>query len=95
MSTYTLSAAAIERAIHAGNLSPAARDMRPADVLAQYAEANGISRAEALRELDPRPYRITSHGRTYRFATADEAIAAADDYYARTGFLVGVERDAE
>ena len=48
-----------------------------------------------MTDATPRPYRITLRGRTYRFATADEAIAAANDYYARTGFLVGIERDAD
>ena len=46
-----------------------------------------------MQNTENRPYVITAHGRTYRFATADEAITAADDYYARTGFLVGIERD--
>lgn len=41
------------------------------------------------------PYRITSRGRTYRFATMEDAIAAANDYHARTGFLVGIERDGD
>ena len=47
-----------------------------------------------MQDNTDRPYRITSRGRTYRFATMEEAIAAADDYCARTGFLVGIERDA-
>ena len=47
-----------------------------------------------MTDATPRPYRITSRGRTYRFATEDEAVTAANDYYARTGFLVGIERDA-
>lgn len=36
-------------------------------------------------------YVIHAYGRTYKFATAEEAIAVADDYRARTGFIVGIE----
>ena len=46
-----------------------------------------------MQDNTDRPYRITSRGRTYRFTTAEEAIAVANDYFARTGFLVGIERD--
>ena len=48
-----------------------------------------------MQDNTDRPYRITSRGRTYRFATEEEAITAANDYYARTGFLVGIERDSD
>jgi hypothetical protein len=51
----------LESAIANGNLSPAARDMPPRDVLAQYAEANAITKRRAAEELDAPHFGHSAH----------------------------------
>lgn len=55
MSARELTRSEIDRAIAAGRLSPAARTMPTADILWQYAGANGLTEAEARAELETAP----------------------------------------
>jgi hypothetical protein len=55
MSGRELTAAEIERAIAAGRLSPAAREMSTCDLLWQYANYAGVTEEEARAQLETAP----------------------------------------